>query len=70
MSMNQHLNGLANISEHDDEMFLEAFAAASSGEMTEPDLLMGKFEDVDAYEVGMGEAELFRSGEDVFFGSP
>lgn len=65
------LNGLANISEHDDEMFLEAFAAASTGEMTalerEPDLLMGKFED--AFATHDAE-DLFRNSEDVFFGSP
>ncbi|XMA13962.1 hypothetical protein WAI453_006753 [Rhynchosporium graminicola] len=64
------LNGLANISEHDDELFLEAFAAASSnvgvgsGEMM--DMGMGKFEDVF---VDCGEGDVFRS-EDVFFGSP
>ena len=57
---------LANISEHDDEMFLEAFAAAPSNDsMTQlerdPGLLMGKFE------------EEFVSGgdyESAFFGSP
>lgn len=62
------VGGLANISEHDDEMFLEAFAAASAGDMTttlqrEGDCLMGKFESFD-------DADLFRSSEDVFFGSP
>ncbi|KAF4635709.1 hypothetical protein G7Y89_g2398 [Cudoniella acicularis] len=62
------LSGLANISENDDEMFLEAFAAASSNEMTQlerdPDLLMGKFED--AFGTNNGE-DLFRDESDVFF---
>lgn len=66
-----NLNSLANISEHDDEMFLEAFAAASSGEMNEPgDLLMGKFEDAFGNSTGGDESDLFRNSEDVFFGSP
>ncbi|TAQ88693.1 hypothetical protein B7494_g2969 [Chlorociboria aeruginascens] len=63
------LSGLANISEHDDEMFLEAFAAASS-DMTQlerdPDLLMGKFDDAFGAE---GGDNLFKNS-DVFFGSP
>jgi len=66
-----NLTGLTNISEHDDEMFLEAFAAASNDEMTQlerdPDLLLGKFDD--AFGNSEGD-EMFRSGEDVFFGSP
>ncbi|KAK6582518.1 hypothetical protein PZA11_004926 [Diplocarpon coronariae] len=63
-----NLNGLANISEHDDEMFLEAFAAASSGDMTtEPELSMSKFGD--AYQNAEG-ADLFGNSDDVFFGSP
>jgi regulatory protein SWI5 len=66
-----NMGSLANISEHDDEMFLEAFAAASNGEMTGLEsgegLLMGKFED--AFENAGGE-DLFRNSEDVFFGSP
>ncbi len=71
-----HLNGLANISEHDDEMFLEAFAAASNGAMDgmtmtalerDPDLLMSKFDDVFA---NVDEEDLFRNSDDVFFGSP
>ncbi|EKD17665.1 uncharacterized protein L3040_003546 [Drepanopeziza brunnea f. sp. 'multigermtubi'] len=82
-----HLNGLAHLSEHDnanrdDEMFLEAFAAASSGEMLPAaadhhHLSMAKFEDAFA---GAAEEEggaaaasaepLFRDSEDVFFGSP
>ena len=65
------LTGLANISEHDDEMFLEAFAVASNNDMTQlerdPDLLLGKFDD--AFGTGGGD-DMFRSGEDVFFGSP
>ncbi|KAH8687107.1 hypothetical protein BGZ60DRAFT_392842 [Tricladium varicosporioides] len=66
-----NISALANISEHDDEMFLEAFAAANTSEMTQlerdPDLLMGKFEDV--FGNNSGE-ELFRDEADVFFGSP
>lgn len=72
-------NSLANISEHDDEMFLEAFA--SNGTMgdglgigmgmttleREPELLMGKFEE--AFVNAEGD-DLFRNGDDVFFGSP
>ena len=72
--MSLNVNSLANISEHDDEMFLEAFAAAAShhsGDMSalerEPDLLMGKFEDAFA---AHDADDLFRNGEDVFFGSP
>ncbi|KUJ10789.1 uncharacterized protein LY89DRAFT_595728 [Mollisia scopiformis] len=66
-----NLSSLANISEHDDEMFLEAFAAANNGEMTslerDPDLLMGKFDD--AFVNTSGD-DLFRNNEDMFFGSP
>ena len=66
-----NLSSLANISEHDDEMFLEAFSAASRTDMTtlerDPDLLMGKFED--SFGVGAGD-DLFRNEGDVFFGSP
>ncbi|KAH7395543.1 hypothetical protein BKA64DRAFT_708939 [Cadophora sp. MPI-SDFR-AT-0126] len=73
--MSLNLNGLGNISEHDDEMFLEAFSAAAAnhlnGDMTalerEPDLLMGKFEDAFA---AHDADDLFRNSEDVFFGSP
>lgn len=69
--LNMNLSSLANISEHDDEMFLEAFAAARSSEMTtlerDPDLLMGKFEDAFANTSG---DDLFRNNEDMFFGSP
>jgi regulatory protein SWI5 len=75
--MHMNMNGLANISEHDDEMFLEAFAAASNGTMgdglgmstleREPELLMGKFEE--AF-VSAESEDMFRNSEDVFFGSP
>lgn len=69
MAMN--LSSLANISEHEDEMFLEAFATANNGDMTslerDPDLLMGKFDDAFANTSG---DDLFRNNEDVFFGSP
>jgi regulatory protein SWI5 len=75
--MHLNMNSLANISEHDDEMFLEAFAAASNGTMgdslglttleREPDLLMNKFEDAFA---SADSGDLFRNGDDVFFGSP
>ncbi|PBP20035.1 C2H2 transcription factor Swi5 [Diplocarpon rosae] len=62
------LNGLANISEHEDEMFLEAFAAASSGAMAaEPDFSMSKFGD--AYPDAEG-VDLFSHSDDVFFCSP
>jgi regulatory protein SWI5 len=64
-------NGLSNISEHDDEMFLEAFAAASNDSMTqldkEPDMILGKFED--PFSPSAGD-DMFRSESDVFFGSP
>jgi regulatory protein SWI5 len=71
--------GLANISEHDDEMFLEAFAAQqgnvglndSMNGMTtlerSPELLLGNMKFDDTF--GAGE-EVFQEGEDVFFGSP
>ena len=67
----EHLSSLANISEHDDEMFLEAFSAASRNEMTtlerDSDLLMGKFDD--SFGISAGD-DLFRNEGDVFFGSP
>jgi regulatory protein SWI5 len=66
-----NMSGLTNISEHDDEMFLEAFAAASNSEMTalerDPELLMGKFDDSFG---NVDNDDLFRNSEDVFFGSP
>ncbi|PBP21121.1 C2H2 transcription factor Swi5 [Diplocarpon rosae] len=63
-----NLNGLTNISEHEDEMFLEAFAAANSGTMTaEPDFSMSKFGD--AYPNAEG-VDLFSHSDDVFFCSP
>ncbi|KAH8592319.1 hypothetical protein B0O99DRAFT_653968 [Bisporella sp. PMI_857] len=59
---------LANISEHDDEMFLDAFAAASDNGITQlerdPDLLLGKFE-----EEYNGGDDMFRN-ESAFFDSP
>ncbi|KAG0647399.1 Metallothionein expression activator [Hyphodiscus hymeniophilus] len=62
------LTSLANIAEHDDEMFLEAFR---NNEMTQlerdPDLLLGKFDDT--FAVNESD-EMFHGGEDVFFGSP
>lgn len=65
------MNGLPNISANDDEMFLGAFAAANNNEMTQlerdPDLLLGKFED--SFGTNAGD-EMFRGGDDVFFGSP
>ena len=65
------LTGLANISEHDDEMFLEAFAAANNNEITQlerdPELLLGKFDD--AFGIS-GSDGMFNAEEDVFFGSP
>ena len=64
--------GLANISEHDDEMFMEAFAAAAGTDMTQldqdPDLLMGKFEDV--FGTGVEGQDMFKGEADLFFGSP
>jgi regulatory protein SWI5 len=69
--MHLNMNGLTNISEHDDEMFLEAFAATSNEGMStlerDPELLMGKFDD--AFSNTAGD-DLFRNNEDVFFGSP
>jgi regulatory protein SWI5 len=69
------LSTLGNISEHDDEMFLEAFSAQTCSDGTsqlerDPDLLMGKFEDAFGA-AGSGE-DLFRNGSenDIFFGSP
>jgi regulatory protein SWI5 len=62
---------LASLSEHDDEMFLEAFATGNTSDMTalerDPGLLMGKYEDT--FSNGGGD-DLFHDGEDVFFGSP
>ena len=70
-NIQMNMTGMAAISEHDDEMFLEAFAAASNGSLTtlerDPDLLMGKFDD--AFNNTAGD-DLFRNNEDVFFGSP
>jgi regulatory protein SWI5 len=66
-----HSLSLANISEHDDEMFLEAFAAAGATDMSQlerdPDLLLSKFDDAFA---NTSSEELFRDEADVFFGSP
>jgi regulatory protein SWI5 len=69
------LSTLGNISEHDDEMFLEAFSAqAVSDGITQlerdPDLLMGKFDD--AFGTAVSGEDMFRNGGegDVFFGSP
>lgn len=62
---------LANISEQDDEMFLEAFAAAGNNAMSQlerdPDLLMAKFED--GFNTSSSE-DMFKHEADVFFGSP
>lgn len=62
---------LANISEHEDEMFLEAFSTANNGDMTSldrnHDLLMGKFDDAFANTAG---DDLFRNNDDYLFGSP
>lgn len=65
-------NGLSNIVEQDDEMFLEAFSAATSNDsMTQlekdPEMLMSKFEDPFTPSVG---DDLFRRETDIFFGSP
>ncbi|RDW73905.1 hypothetical protein BP5796_07347 [Coleophoma crateriformis] len=61
---------LTNISEQDEDMFLEAFATGT-GNMTQlerdPDLLMAKFDD--SFGSAVGE-DLFRNSDDVFFGSP
>ncbi len=69
--LNMNLSGLTNILERDDEMFLQAFAAASNGEITQlerdPDLLMGKFED--PFNTSEG-SDSFKNEEDMFFGSP
>lgn len=69
------LSNLGNITEHDDQMFLEAFSAQAGGDditqlERDPELLMGKFEDSFGT-AGSGE-DLFRNGaeSDVFFGSP
>ncbi|TVY18394.1 Metallothionein expression activator [Lachnellula arida] len=63
---------LANISEHDDEMFLQAFAASSANGMSQlerdPDLLMEKLEDAFGSAV---DEDLFKDDGDLFsFGSP
>lgn len=65
-------NGLSNISEHDDEMFLEAFSvAANNDSMTQlekdPNMLMGKFDDPFS---PSGGDDMFRGETDMFFGSP
>lgn len=69
------LSTLGNITENEDQMFLEAFSAeAGTDGITQlerdPELLMGKFEDAFGA-AGNGE-DLFRNGaeSDVFFGSP
>jgi regulatory protein SWI5 len=67
-----NIAGLDNISEHDDDMFLQAFAASSANDMTQlerdPDLLMGKLED--AFGSAANE-DLFKDDADLFsFGSP
>ncbi|EPE35910.1 C2H2 and C2HC zinc finger [Glarea lozoyensis ATCC 20868] len=66
-----HSLSLANISEHEDEMFLEAFASAGSTDMSQlerdPDLLLSKFDDDF---VNSNGGDLFRDEADVFFGSP
>lgn len=67
-----HMNlniSLANISEHEDEMFLEAFSTANTGDMTslERDISMGKFDDAFANTSG---DDLFRNNDDYLFGSP
>ena len=65
-----NLSGLQSISEHDDEMFLQAFAAASndiSQLERNPTLLMGKFDD--SFGATEGD-DLFKANSDVFFGSP
>ena len=65
-------SGLSNISEHDDELFLEAFSAAANNEsMTQlekdPELLMSKFED---HFSPVGGDNMFRGETNMFFGSP
>jgi len=54
-------------------MFLEAFAAAAASNgmsqlERDPDLLMGKFDSM--FAAATENDEMFRSEEDVFFGSP
>lgn len=66
------MTGLANISEHDDDMFLQAFASSNANDLTQlerdPDLLMGKLEDVFA---NAANEDLFKDDVDLFsFGSP
>ncbi|KAG9236044.1 hypothetical protein BJ875DRAFT_372953 [Amylocarpus encephaloides] len=62
---------LSNISEHDDEMFLEAFAAANTNNLSQlernPDLLLSKFDDSFS---GENNEDLFKVEADTFFGSP
>lgn len=61
---------LINISEQDEDMFLEAFTNGN-GSITrlerDPALLMAKFDDSFG---SAGEDDLFRTNEGVFFGSP
>jgi len=72
--MSLNLGNLSNISEIDDEMFLEAFEAATNSDINmsqlerDPNLLMSKFEFEDAFG---GEGGVVMEGnDDVFFGSP
>ncbi|KAL3426347.1 metallothionein expression activator [Phlyctema vagabunda] len=67
----EDMASLTNISEHDEDMFLEAFANSNGNGVSqmenEPDLLMAKFDD--SFSNANGE-DLFRNTEDMFFGSP
>ncbi|PQE22403.1 c2h2 transcription factor swi5 protein [Rutstroemia sp. NJR-2017a BVV2] len=72
VSNSGELSSLPNITEQDD-MFLEAFAAAAASNgmsqlERDPDLLMGKFDSM--FSAATENDEMFRSEEDVFFGSP
>lgn len=68
VSNSGELSNLPNITEQDD-MFLEAFATTGSSQLErEPDLLIGKFDSM--FGVANDNAGLFRTEEDVFFGSP
>ncbi|PQE20629.1 c2h2 transcription factor swi5 protein [Rutstroemia sp. NJR-2017a BBW] len=72
VSNSGELSSLPNITEQDD-MFLEAFAAAAASNgmsqlERDPDLLMGKFDSM--FAAATENDEMFRSEEDVFFGSP
>lgn len=64
------LPALTNISEQD-EMFLQAFAASSANNMThleqDTDMLMGKLDSAFGH---AGNDDMFKSEEDLFFGSP